>query len=78
VVGPEREASRSAAKSSQRSPPAAHRLNSPSTSADGARPRMRRSITTPASSTAAAPLVRQASIISGTPACAVMKPVSAR
>jgi hypothetical protein len=50
--------SRSSAKSSQRSPPAAHRLNSPSTNSDGVKPRLRRLITTFASSTAAAPLVR--------------------
>ena len=46
--------------------------------AAGGKPRLRRLITTLASSTAAAPLLRNASITSGTPLCAVMNPVSAR
>ena len=50
----------------------------PSTNCDGGNPRLRRLITTRASSTAAAPLARNASMTSGTPPCAVTKPVSAR
>jgi hypothetical protein len=70
--------SRSCTRSSQRSPPAAQSANNPSTSCDGGRPRWRRLITTRRSSTAAAPLARNASITSGTPPWAVTSPVSAR
>jgi hypothetical protein len=55
------------------SPEAEH----PPTSCDASSPRLRRLITTLSSSTVA-PLVRNASIRSGTPLCAVMKPLSAR
>jgi hypothetical protein len=50
----------------------------PSTSCEGPSPRLRRLITTLESNTAAAPLVRNASIKSGTPPCAVNAAVSAR